>query len=76
MIIGCALFLSQKVRRGTFKIQVKEGKKHEVRIIAERAQLKIIELKRVRIGGLILGSLQGGEYRSISKREIDLVLHG
>jgi 23S rRNA pseudouridine2605 synthase len=27
----------QKVRRGTFKICVKEGKKHEVRIIAERA---------------------------------------
>lgn len=59
----------QKVRRGTFKICVKEGKKHEVRIIAERAQLKIVELKRVRIGNLVLGSLPEGEYRPLTKRE-------
>lgn len=59
----------QKVRRGTFKICVKEGKKHEVRIIAERAQLKIVDLKRVRIGNLVLGSLPEGEYRPLTARE-------
>ncbi len=59
----------QKVRRGTFKICVKEGKKHEVRIIAERAQLKIAELRRVRIGSLVLGSLPEGEYRPLTARE-------
>lgn len=59
----------QKVRRGTFKICVKEGKKHEVRIIAERAQLKISELTRIRIGNLILGSLPEGEYRPLTARE-------
>jgi 23S rRNA pseudouridine2605 synthase len=61
----------QKIRRGTFKICVKEGKKHEVRIIAERAQLKIVELKRTRIGSLVLGSLPEGEYRPLSERERD-----
>jgi len=59
----------QKIRRGTFKICVKEGKKHEVRIIAERAQLKVVELKRVRIGNLTLGSLPEGEYRPLTVRE-------
>ncbi len=56
----------QKVRRGTFKICVKEGKKHEVRIIAERAGLKVTDLTRVRIGGLLLGPLAPGEYRPLT----------
>ena len=63
-----------KVRRGTFKICVKEGKKHEVRIIAERAQLRITELKRIRIGNLVLGTLPEGEVRELTSREKELVL--
>lgn len=64
----------EKVRKGTFKIRVKEGRKHEVRILAERAQLRIFELKRIRIGGLVLGSLPEGAYRPLSEKEISLVL--
>jgi len=62
-----------KVRRGTFKICVKEGKKHEVRIIAERAGLKITELSRVRIGGLILGPLPVGEFRTLTDRDKEIL---
>ena len=58
-----------KVRKGTFKICVKEGKKHEVRIIAERAGLKIVELSRIRIGSLFLGSLPLGEYRPLTEKD-------
>ena len=65
----------QKVRRGTFKICVKEGKKHEVRIIAERAHLEIVELKRIRIGGLVLGSLPEGEYRTLNDRDMSLIFN-
>lgn len=65
-----------KVRRGTFKICVKEGKKHEVRIIAERAGLKIVELTRIRIGGLTLGPLPLGEYRRLTERDQKLIFHG
>ncbi len=60
----------QKVRRGTFRICVKEGKKHEVRIIAERAGLKVTELTRIRIGGLVLGSLPEGEYRTLTENDM------
>ncbi len=63
----------QKVRKGTVRICVKEGKKHEVRIIAERAGLKIIELTRVRIGSLLLGRLPVGEYRPLTERDKDLL---
>ncbi len=59
----------RKVRRGTFKICVKEGKKHEVRIIAERAKLKITQLIRVRIGSLLLGPLPLGQFRPLTERD-------
>ena len=64
----------QKVRRGTFKICLQEGKKHEVRIIAERSRLHIVELKRIRIGGLVLGTLPEGEYRTLTERDMKLIL--
>ncbi len=62
-----------KVRRGTFRICVKEGRKHEVRIITERAGLKVLELRRVRIGSLTLGTLPIGSYRPLTPREMDLL---
>lgn len=62
-----------KVRRGTFKICVKEGKKHEVRIIAERAGLKVTELNRVRIGSLVLGPLPLGQFRPLTENDKDLI---
>lgn len=65
-----------KVRKGTYKIVVKEGRKHEVRIIAERAGLKILELRRVRIGGLLLGTLPVGSYREMTDRDKKLIFQG
>jgi len=62
-----------KIRKGTFKICVREGKKHEVRIIAERAGLKILELTRIRIGSLVLGPLPLGEYRILSEKDKELI---
>lgn len=63
----------RKIRKGTFRICVKEGKKHEVRIIAERAKLKVAELTRVRIGSLLLGTLQEGEYRPLTEKDKELI---
>jgi 23S rRNA pseudouridine2605 synthase len=65
----------KKLRRGTFKISVYDGKKHEVRIIAERSGLEIVEIKRIRIGGLVLGSLGEGQYKSLNQKDIDTILH-
>jgi 23S rRNA pseudouridine2605 synthase len=65
-----------KVRKGTFRICVKEGKKHEVRLIAERAKLKVIELKRIRIGGLRLGTIPAGEFRELTDQDKELIFQG
>lgn len=63
--------LVSKVRRGTLKIVIAEGKKHEVRELVETAGLTLLELKRVRIGPLNLGPLPEGSWRALSDKELE-----
>ena len=60
-----------KIRRGTFKISLCEGRKHEVREIVYSADLHLLTLTRIRIGSLVLGSMAEGSFRSLSQDEID-----
>lgn len=63
----------EKVRRGTLKVTIAEGKKREVRILLDAAGLTIKELTRIRIGGLELGPLPVGSWRELSEREKELI---
>ena len=58
-----------KVRRGTVKITLKQGKKREVRVLCEKAGLEVLELKRTRIGALHLGNLPEGCYRNMTESD-------
>ncbi|MEM8727273.1 MAG: pseudouridine synthase [Chlamydiota bacterium] len=62
-----------KVRRGTLKIVVKEGKKREVRLMIRDKGLKPLSLSRIRIGGLRLGRLNEGEWRVLTEKERALI---
>lgn len=62
-----------KVRKGTVKITIAEGKKREVRLILEAAGLTVNELCRIRIGGLHLGVLPEGKWRPMTERERELI---
>lgn len=62
-----------KVRKGTVKVTIAEGKKHEVRILLEAAGLQITELTRIRIGGLHLGPLALGSWRTMTEREKEMI---
>lgn len=64
-----------KVRKSTLKILVKEGKKREVRIFIERAGLTIRELRRIRIGGLVLGKLPEGAWRDLTEKEKAMIFN-
>lgn len=59
----------EKVRRGTLKIIIGEGKKREVRMLLSAAGLKVKELTRIRLGGLHLGPLPVGSWRSLTEKE-------
>lgn len=58
-----------KMRRGTIKISLKQGKKREVRVLCEKAGLEVLELKRIRIGSLHLGNLPEGAYRNLTEND-------
>ena len=62
-----------KVRKGTLKIVISEGKKREVRMLLEAAGLSVKELTRIRIGNLQLGTLPVGAWREMKDREKALV---
>lgn len=59
----------EKVRKGTLKIVVKEGKKREVRLLVQNADLDILELSRIRIGGLPLGDIPEGHFREMTEND-------
>ncbi len=59
----------EKVRKGTLKVVVKEGKKREVRLLVQNAGLEILELSRIRIGGLRLGPIPEGTFREMTETD-------
>jgi 23S rRNA pseudouridine2605 synthase len=63
----------EKVRRGTLKIVIGEGKKREVRLLLDAAGLKIHSLTRIRLGGLLLGALPVGSWRPLTEKERRLI---
>ncbi len=63
-----------KVRKGTLKITIAEGKKREVRHLLTSAGLDIQELTRIRIGHLLLGPLPLGTWRPMTEKEKELVV--
>ena len=62
-----------KMRRGTLKITVKEGKKREVRLFVQKAGLTLLSLKRIRIGGLTLRDLPEGQWKEMTPKERDTI---
>lgn len=63
----------KKVRRGTVKITIMEGKKREVRLLLEAAGLEVNHLTRIRLGALQLGLLPVGSWRVLTEREKQLI---
>lgn len=52
------------------RITLIEGKNREIRRVLEFFGLRALSLKRVRIGSLVIGNMQPGEYRKLSDAEI------
>lgn len=52
------------------RLVLKEGRKRQIRKIAEKLGYQVIDLKRIRVGKLLLGKLLPGEYREVKREEI------
>lgn len=57
------------VKPGLLRIILVEGKKRQIRRMCELVKLKVISLKRVRIGKVSLGDLPVGKWRYLRKGE-------
>lgn len=49
---------------------LQEGKNRQIRRMCESLDLRILRLKRIRMGGLTLGDLAPGAYRELTDREV------
>lgn len=55
-------------------ITISQGKNRQVRKMFEKIGYKVITLKRISIGKLMLGTLKKGEWKHLSKKELDRLL--
>ena len=65
--------LEQRPHKGRSKIilRMRQGKKREIRRIFHRLNKKLITLKRIGYASIKLGNLSIGEYRQLTKNEIN-----
>ena len=62
---------------GRVRVEVFEGKYHQVKRMLGSRQMPVMQLKRLRIGGLWLdASLAEGEYRRLTPEEIEMIQPG
>ena len=61
----------KKISHDTFSIVLTQGLNRQIRRMCEVFNAKVIMLKRIRVVNVTLGGLQPGEYRQLSKDEID-----
>lgn len=66
--------LSDHKKEVWVRVVLREGKKRQIRRVAEVLGLHVKRLKRVRIGPILLGKLKSGEWRHLTRNEIARLL--
>ena len=72
---GRAKVLNQETKKGRSKVvlQLRQGKKREVRRLFYRLGLKLLTLKRIKFFNLSLGNLKIGQFVKLNKQQIQLL---
>jgi 23S rRNA pseudouridine2605 synthase len=60
----------------TYSLTIREGRKRQVRRMFAGLGHRVLELKRVRVGGLTLGDLEEGDVRELGPRQLEVLLGG
>jgi pseudouridine synthase len=61
---------TQLLDKHTFRIILREGRKHQIRRMCEYLHLTVVQLKRIRIGPIALGNLRSGTWRACTPAEV------
>ncbi|WP_322905533.1 pseudouridine synthase [Paenibacillus campi] len=63
-------------KQATIRVTIYEGKNRQIRRMFEALSHKVIRLKRISFGELLIGNLKRGIYRPLTKEEIDQLHKG
>lgn len=63
----------RKVGKNTFSIILTQGLNRQIRRMCEFFNYKVVNLKRIRIMHLQLGNLKQGQWRDLSKQELEIL---
>lgn len=66
--------IANRVKSNSLKIILTEGKKRQIRRMCEALHHNVVDLERIRIMNVLLGSLKDGEYRHLTKEERKIFL--
>ncbi|MFT7557988.1 MAG: 23S rRNA pseudouridine2605 synthase [Planctomycetota bacterium] len=66
---------AEKIDKHTFSVTLKDGRKHQVRRMANALKLTITSLTRVRIGHLRVRSLRAGQVRKLRPQDIRKIIN-
>jgi len=58
-------------KKNLLKIEIYEGRKREVKRMFQAIGHKVLQLQRINFGGLRLGNLKMGNWRFLTRKEID-----
>lgn len=61
---------ARAVSRTTFKLTLREGRKHQIRRMCSALHLTILALKRLRVGSITLKGIESGKYRQLTDAEV------
>jgi pseudouridine synthase len=67
---ACVARLKSSPERSLMRIELKEGRKHEVKKMCAAVGYPVLDLKRIEFGGIDLDRLKPGTWRDLTPREV------
>ena len=62
--------VTEKPHESVLEITIHEGRNRQIRRMCETVSLQLLELQRIKFGPLVIGKLEPGQYRQLTRDEI------
>lgn len=60
-------------KKSVYKVTLHEGRYRQIRRMCEALEIELLDLERIEFGPVKLGKLKRGEYRTLTKKEIEML---